>query len=98
MKALTAASLRALVIGACIQTALAVPLQRARAAANTTPKYQYDPNTSKYCVWWIDSDGAWTCQDLRSIYGVAVEDFLLWARFLSLPWPLPANSDRRTRP
>jgi hypothetical protein len=78
----------ALAIGVSVQTAFAAPalLQRQREVANSIPKFSFDPNTSKYCVWWIDSDGTWTCQALKNIYGVAIDDFVIWVRPVLPPW------------
>ena len=48
--------------------------------ANSQPRFPYDPNTTKYCVWWLDSDGKWTCAMVKTIYGLATEDFLHFVR------------------
>jgi len=90
----------ALAIGACVQTALAAPppLHFPRGAANSSPKFTYDPNTSEYCVWWLDSDGTWTCPLIASIYGAAVEDLLIWVRSpLRHTGPLVGQANRRRR-
>src|SRR3954454_21058817 len=86
MKLFTATRLSsALLVGFSIQGAFAAPahLQRPSDVAGSSPKFSSDPNANKYCVWWIDSDGTWTCQAVRNAYGVEAEDFILWVRPIS---------------
>ncbi|KAK3938636.1 hypothetical protein QBC46DRAFT_292063, partial [Diplogelasinospora grovesii] len=58
------------------------PLGRHRrgqdATESATPAYEYDPATTKDCVWWLDVVENFTCQQVVSIYGVAIEDFIRW--------------------
>ncbi|KAK1753919.1 hypothetical protein QBC47DRAFT_403313 [Echria macrotheca] len=73
----------------------AAPRVRQREQAGTTPRYSYDPNTTAYCVWWIDSDGTWTCEDVKDIFGLETEDFIRWNPSLttsSCAANLPANT------
>ncbi|KAI0505413.1 LysM domain-containing protein [Xylaria bambusicola] len=49
------------------------------AARGSTPKYPYDPNTTKYCSYWIDNAGAATkCTDIPKNWGITLADFLRW--------------------
>ena len=49
-----------------------------REAGNAIPKYPYDANTTRRCTWWYDSDGSLGCEDLDTVYGVSLVDFLQW--------------------
>ncbi|KAK3349661.1 hypothetical protein B0T25DRAFT_610550, partial [Lasiosphaeria hispida] len=58
-----------------------------------TPLYPFDPRTTKYCVWWIDIDGPWTCKDVNTIFGLSTDDFISWNPSLAKPCgPLPTNT------
>ncbi len=50
----------------------------ARDLANSIPKYPYDPNTTKQCTWWLDSDGLLGCEEIQNLYGVSLVDFMSW--------------------
>lgn len=54
---------------------------RPRAPAGEKPKYPTDPNANKYCAFWIDVDGPWTCNSIKEIFGLSVEDFVRWVSF-----------------
>jgi len=56
---------------------------RPRAPAGEKPKYPTDPNANKFCAFWIDVDGPWTCNNLKEIFGLSVEDFVRWVSFTS---------------
>ncbi|KAK3384070.1 hypothetical protein B0T24DRAFT_688987 [Lasiosphaeria ovina] len=49
-----------------------------RNVANSIPQFPFDPNASRYCVWWFDSNGTWTCRDIEANLGVSVQDLLIW--------------------
>lgn len=50
-----------------------------RAKMNGIPKYYFDPNTTKYCVWWLDNtDGDWTCQRIEADLEISMIDFHEW--------------------
>ncbi|KAK3943425.1 hypothetical protein QBC46DRAFT_338677 [Diplogelasinospora grovesii] len=63
----------------------------AAGAANAIPKYPFDPNTTKFCFWWLDNDGTWTCQKIEDVYGVAQDDFLRWNPSVKTCGVLPAD-------
>ncbi|KAK0707744.1 hypothetical protein B0H67DRAFT_543028 [Lasiosphaeris hirsuta] len=64
-----------------------------QASASETPLYPFDPRTTKYCVWWIDIDGPWTCQDVNTIFGLSTDDFISWNPSLAKPCnTLPTNT------
>ena len=41
-------------------------------------KFPYAPDTVKYCAWWLDNDGTWTCDLLEQTYGLSMADFQRW--------------------
>ncbi|KAI1119968.1 LysM domain-containing protein [Nemania abortiva] len=54
------------------------------AARGSSPKYPYDPNTTKYCSYWIDNVGAATkCTDIPTNWEITLEDFLRWNPILA---------------
>ena len=46
------------------------------------PRYQYDKDTTKYCAWWIDNTGDWTCDRIRDELEVSLRDFHDWVRLV----------------
>ena len=42
------------------------------------PKFPYDPNTTKYCSWWIDNDGSVACSAIPDTWLISLADFLRW--------------------
>ncbi|KAK5653007.1 hypothetical protein OQA88_9293 [Cercophora sp. LCS_1] len=58
--------------------ALAAPQLQPQAPAAQKPRFEADPNTTAYCVWWIDNTGDWTCDSIHSIFGLSPEDFIRW--------------------
>jgi hypothetical protein len=51
----------------------------ARGKLNMIPKFSYDPETSKHCVWWLDNDdGSWTCPEVGRAYELSMVDFQRW--------------------
>ncbi|PGH27223.1 hypothetical protein AJ80_01180 [Polytolypa hystricis UAMH7299] len=51
---------------------------RAKSRRDETPQFEYDPDTSPYCSWWWDNDGSLLCEDIPSLWGITLEDFLRW--------------------
>ncbi|KAK5654546.1 hypothetical protein OQA88_7175 [Cercophora sp. LCS_1] len=49
------------------------------------PKYPYAPDTIKYCAWWLDNDGTWTCPKVERQFELSMTDFQRWNPSLSLP-------------
>ncbi|KAK4451021.1 hypothetical protein QBC34DRAFT_296382 [Podospora aff. communis PSN243] len=50
-----------------------------RAKQNGIPKYYYAPDTTRYCVWWLDNaDGDWTCQRIEEELEISMIDFHEW--------------------
>lgn len=54
-----------------------------RAKQISIPKFEYDVDTTRYCSWWIDNDGAWTCDRIESELEISMIDFQQW---VSDPW------------
>ncbi|KAK3324512.1 hypothetical protein B0T19DRAFT_464619 [Cercophora scortea] len=83
----------ALSTGIATSTASATPPFIARRdKQNAIPKYRYDPNTTRYCFWWLDSDGSWTCDRVEREYGVSMVDFHQWNPSVQIPCgTLPAE-------
>ena len=50
----------------------------ARGKLNMIPKFSYDPDTTKHCVWWLDNDGSWTCDAVGKAYELSMVDFQRW--------------------
>lgn len=51
---------------------------RRRGKQISIPKYEYDTDTTRYCSWWIDNDGAWTCDRIESELEISMIDFQQW--------------------
>lgn len=49
-----------------------------RAKQISIPKFEYDTDTTRYCSWWIDNDGAWTCDRIESELEISMIDFQQW--------------------
>ncbi|KAK3318694.1 hypothetical protein B0H66DRAFT_622771 [Apodospora peruviana] len=49
-----------------------------RGLQNAIPKYPYEETTTRFCAWWLDNDGSWTCPMMEETYGVAMADFHRW--------------------
>ncbi|OAF60709.1 hypothetical protein VC83_03352 [Pseudogymnoascus destructans] len=47
-------------------------------ARDTTPLEPFDPNTTKYCSYWWDTEGSFTCQDFVNGWGLTLADFTRW--------------------
>src|SRR5690606_37432400 len=47
---------------------------------NIIPKYPYDGTTTKYCAWWLDNDGTWTCARIEEEFELSLVDFHEWVR------------------
>ena len=47
-------------------------------AHDTQPNLAHDPNTTRFCSWWIDYTGAETCAQLLSNNFVSEADFRRW--------------------
>jgi hypothetical protein len=42
------------------------------------PKFPYDPNTTKYCSWWVDNDGSVPCSGILDAWLISLADFMRW--------------------
>ncbi|KAK0644444.1 hypothetical protein B0T16DRAFT_392796 [Cercophora newfieldiana] len=42
------------------------------------PKYHYDKNTIKYCAWWLDNTGDWTCDRVKNDLEIPLKNFHDW--------------------
>lgn len=49
-----------------------------RAKHISIPKFEYDVDTTRYCSWWMDNDGAWTCDRIESELEISMVDFQQW--------------------
>ena len=58
-------------------------IKHRRAKQLSIPKFEYDPNTTKFCSWWIDNDGTWTCDRVETELEVSLIDFHQWAGAIS---------------
>ncbi|KAI1158056.1 carbohydrate-binding module family 50 protein [Nemania serpens] len=62
----------------CLATA-GLGLGARLASRGDTPALPYDPNTSKYCDYWVDITSANTkCSSLPGQWGITLADFLRW--------------------
>ncbi|KAI1115301.1 carbohydrate-binding module family 50 protein [Nemania sp. NC0429] len=62
----------------CLATA-SLGLGARVAPRGDAPAYPYDPNTSKYCDYWVDITSANTkCSSLPGQWGISLADFLRW--------------------
>lgn len=43
-----------------------------------SPKYPTHQDTSKYCSYWYDNDGAVPCQDILEAYMITMDQLLRW--------------------
>ncbi len=66
----------------------------ARDVSNSIPRYPYDTNTTRWCIWWYDSDGSLGCEDLQILYGISL-DFLKWVGWKMLT-PYKTLSNRNS--
>ncbi|KAI0440066.1 hypothetical protein F4803DRAFT_578079 [Xylaria telfairii] len=66
----------------CLATAglsLGAAVNERLASRGDTPRFSYDPNTSKYCDYWVDITSANTkCSSLPGQWGITLEEFLRW--------------------
>jgi len=51
---------------------------------NIIPKFPYDGSTTKYCGWWLDNDGSWTCGRIEEEFELSMVDFHEWVGLLSV--------------
>ncbi|KAK3312922.1 hypothetical protein B0H66DRAFT_644063 [Apodospora peruviana] len=65
----------ALLLALPLVGASSVPL---RARDGDTPSLPTDPNSTKYCSWWVDNEGSETCEGLLSVWGISITDFRRW--------------------
>ena len=54
------------------------PRNHRRAKQLSIPKYHYDPDTTRYCSWWVDNEGTWTCDRIETELEVSMIDFQQW--------------------
>jgi len=47
-------------------------------ARDTTPLEPFDPNTTKFCSYWWDTEGSFTCQEFVDGWGLTLADFTRW--------------------
>jgi hypothetical protein len=47
-------------------------------ARDVTPQLPFDPNTTKYCTAWWDTEGDFTCLEIVDAWGIALADFIRW--------------------
>ncbi|KAK3352184.1 hypothetical protein B0T25DRAFT_500051 [Lasiosphaeria hispida] len=63
-----------------------------RSQLNGIPIFPYAPDTTRFCAWWLDNDGLWTCDDVQTMFGLSMTDFQRWNPSLPLPCDvLPVN-------
>lgn len=43
-----------------------------------TPKLTVDPNTTKYCSYWIDNSGQEVCEEIPEWWAITMADFIRW--------------------
>jgi hypothetical protein len=43
-----------------------------------SPKYPTHEDTSKYCIFWYDNDGSFSCQDIFEPYMITMDQLLRW--------------------
>lgn len=49
-----------------------------------TPQFPFDPNTSKYCSYWLDNSASGLqCTQVPAQWGISMADFLRWVRSLT---------------
>jgi hypothetical protein len=48
------------------------------ARRDSKPNLPYDPNTSKYCSWWVDWDGSKACAQMLEDEWTNDADFRRW--------------------
>jgi hypothetical protein len=64
------------------------------AARDSTPNLPYDPNTSSFCVWWIDLSSPADCSAILSESFLTLEQFRRWVSALMLYYPSLVNNER----
>jgi hypothetical protein len=42
------------------------------------PLLPHDPNTTKYCTWWYETDGLVACNDMPATWDITLEAFRRW--------------------
>ncbi|KAK3391284.1 hypothetical protein B0H63DRAFT_520479 [Podospora didyma] len=70
---------------AAVSSTGATDLKWKREQRNAIPRFAYDPSTTKYCAWWLDNDGIWTCPDITDVFGVSMVDFKRWNPSVVMP-------------
>jgi len=68
------------VVLAALGLASARSLNVRRGQQNMIPKFSYAPDTVKYCGWWLDNDGTWTCPKIEETFELSMTDFQRWVR------------------
>lgn len=94
-------STRVLFLGAAlssISSTLARPSIHYRRGLE--PEMPYAPDTTKYCTWWIDSDGSMACEEVPDTWAITMGDFVRWVSTCSQYKSIakPANPDIRILP
>jgi hypothetical protein len=56
-------------------------------ARATTPELPYDPNSTKYCTFWWDTEGSYTCQNIVDAWGLSMTDFIRWVCLFCVALP-----------
>jgi hypothetical protein len=71
-------SFRAVAILCLVTRGFSSATERGKYRRDSKPQYSYDPNTTKYCSWWIDNDGSVACSSLPDAWFISMADFLRW--------------------
>lgn len=62
------------------RSARAVLDPRGRYSLHRFPKYHYDKDTTRYCAWWLNNQGDWTCDRIKNELEVSLKNFHDWVR------------------
>lgn len=49
-------------------------------ARDGKPSFPFDKDTISSCTFWYDNDGSMTCEDVISVFGVSMDNFVRWVR------------------
>ena len=66
-----------LVVGLLLTSSVTAVLDP-RGRFNGIPKYHYDKDTTRYCAWWLDNTGDWTCERIKEELELSLSDFHDW--------------------
>ncbi|KAI1810267.1 LysM domain-containing protein [Poronia punctata] len=55
-----------------------VPILAARDSEGPSPSLSYDPNTSKYCSWWVDITSTPSCSVILENNFISLQEFIRW--------------------